>query len=95
MFSTKGVITKQVGHLKDKAPLETGFLCFTESLGSLKRRMWRTQKPWELETSTREEMSYLPVFASQHDAFEAKTNAKKKKCGEFHFHNTQSSSVLF
>lgn len=90
VFSTKDFNTKQAGHLKDKMPLETGFLCFTESLGSWIRRMWRTQKPWELETSKQEEMSRLPIFASQHDVC-LKLKQMLKKTTK---HNTQHSSVV-
>lgn len=57
--------------------LETGFLCLEESLASLIRRMWWTQKPWELETSKQEKMSYLPLFVFQHDVFGGQTNAEK------------------
>lgn len=57
--------------------------------------MWRTQKPWELETSKQEEMSRLPIFASQHDVCLKLKQMLKKLFSQLHFHNTQHSSVVF
>lgn len=59
--------TQHASHLKDKPQLETVFLCFQWSPGSLMGLIWWTQQPWELQVSKRAETSSWPMFVFQHD----------------------------